>query len=318
MFVRSLFVGSGPHRLFDPATTRGRPDRVAPLLALVATKRERHDERAFDVLRLETADTNEGKEMSAIARALAPPLADALRAQGALAASERDAARAPNLHVLFADGAHAYVGVSKAPWASAWTMGIPRLRMPRHAPSRSTLKLAEAIVVFLGEREAQLLRSGMRAVDLGAAPGGWTWQLAQRGLTVTAVDNGPLKGAVADDPRVTHLRVDGLNYWPRRPVDWMVCDIAAPPSRVATTVARWLGEGLARQSIFNLKLPMKKRYDEALRCRAMIAEPLARAGIPHTLVLKQLYHDREEITGYCARRDHSKRQESSGTIPRRR
>jgi len=101
---------------------------------------------------------------------------------------------------------------------------------------------------------------------------------------------------------VTHLRVDGLTFRPRRPVDWMVCDIAAPPSRVATMVAQWMSEGLARQAIFNLKLPMKKRYDEAVRCRSIIATALARAGIACTLALKQLYHDREEITGYCARR----------------
>ena len=107
------------------------------------------------------------------------------------------AAPATNLHVLFPDGAHAYVGASVAPWASRWTMGIPRLRMPGGAPSRSTLKLAEAFVTFLGDREPEVLRAGMRAVDLGAAPGGWTWQLARRGLRVTAVDNGPLKGDVA-------------------------------------------------------------------------------------------------------------------------
>ena len=147
----------------------------------------------------------------------------------------REPATAPgtHLHVLFADGAHAYVGASAAPWASRWTMGIPRLRMPGGAPSRSTLKLAEAFVTFLGDREAELLRAGMRAVDLGAAPGGWTWQLARRGLRVTAVDNGPLKGEVRDDPLVTHLRADGLAFLPKRPVDWMVCDIVEQPSRIA-------------------------------------------------------------------------------------
>ena len=182
-------------------------------------------------------------------------------------------------------------------------MGIPRLRMPGGAPSRSTLKLAEAFVTFLGEREPELLRAGMRAVDLGAAPGGWTWQLAHRGLRVTAVDNGPLKGDVLDDPLVTHLRADGLSYLPKRPVDWMVCDIAEQPSRIAALVARWIGEGHARQSIFNLKLPMKKRYDEVRRCEAIIRDALATAGMKHTLALRQLYHDREEVTGYLTRSD---------------
>jgi 23S rRNA (cytidine2498-2'-O)-methyltransferase len=145
-----------------------------------------------------------------------------------------------------------------------------------------------------------LLRAGMRAVDLGAAPGGWTWQLAHRGLRVTAVDNGPLKGDVLDDPLVTHLRADGLSYVPKRPVDWMVCDIVEQPSRIASLVGRWLGEGHARHAIFNLKLPMKKRYDEVRRCEAIIRDALAKTRMEHTLALRQLYHDREEVTGHCA------------------
>ena len=48
---------------------------------------------------------------------------------------------------------------------------------------------------------------------------------------------------------------------------------------------------------------MKKRYDEVRRCEAIIGEAIAKAGLRHTLALRQLYHDREEVTGYCARAD---------------
>ena len=284
----------------------------------------------FGSLRLENPDTNDGKELSALMRSLAPRLLVALREQGMSCVAEAGFATksGAHLHALFPDGAHAYVGVSVAPWASPWPMGIPRLRMPGGAPSRSTLKLAEAIVTFLPERDSELLRPGMRAVDLGAAPGGWTWQLARRGLTVTAVDNGPLKGEVRDDPLVTHLRTDGLAYLPRRPVDWMVCDIVEQPARIAALVARWIGEGHARNAIFNLKLPMKKRYDEVRRCAAIIDDALAKARVKHSLSLRQLYHDREEVTGCCvaagtgktaaAVRRNDRRQPSSVMMPRRR
>ena len=184
---------------------------------------------AIASLRLETADTNEGKELSGLCRALEKPLA----AQVGLSDDPMAIASGYALHVLFVDGAHVYVGASRPPWGSRWPMGIPRLRMPAGAPSRSTLKLVEAFVTFLGDRELELAHAGMRAIDLGAAPGGWTWQLAHRGLRVTAVDNGLLKGEVAHDPLVTHLRADGLTYVPRRPVDWLVCDIAEQPSRIA-------------------------------------------------------------------------------------
>jgi 23S rRNA (cytidine2498-2'-O)-methyltransferase len=304
-----LFFGTGPHALFNAARRKGRPDRVLPLLQIAQALRAdfplpgaAHGTRGqlvFGALFLETPDTNDGKELSGVCKAIAGSLAGALREDGLLAADASP--DLPVLHVLFVDGATVYAGASLPPWGSAWPMGIPRLRMPAGAPSRSTLKLVDAIHAFLGERELELLHAGMRAVDLGAAPGGWTWQLAHRGLRVTAVDNGPLKGEVADDPLVTHLRVDGLRYLPKKPVEWMVCDIVDQPSRIAALVARWVGEGHARRVIFNLKLPMKKRYDEARRCEEIIREALDGAHVRHTLMLRQLYHDREEVSGYCAR-----------------
>ena len=149
----------------------------------------------------------------------------------------------------------------------------------------------------------RLLRPGLRAVDLGAAPGGWTWQLAHRGLRVTAIDNGPMKGSVVDDPLVTHLREEGLTWRPRRPVDWLVCDIVLQPIRIADLVARWISDGDARRAIFNLKLPMKKRYDEVQRCTQRMREIANHRGVNVDLRIRQLYHDREEVTGYIARVD---------------
>ena len=209
---------------------------------------------------------------------------------------------------MWIDGATVYVGVSDSTWGSPWPSGIPRLALPREAPSRSTLKLAEAIALFVGPRESELMDAGMRAVDLGAAPGGWTWQLARRGLYVDAVDNGPLKGSIALDPRVKHIRVDGFTFRPRSPVDWMVCDMVEQPIRVAELVANWVTDGLAARAIFNLKLPMKKRYAEVSRCWLRIEEITDRARTRVGVKLRQLYHDREEVTGYLAPDD--------GTFPR--
>jgi 23S rRNA (cytidine2498-2'-O)-methyltransferase len=292
IFARTWFLGSGPHPLLRDEPAGGRPDRVEPLLAAIAALRQ----PAHATLWVEFPDTNEGKALSSLARALAPRLASALAKSGV----QNDAATL-RLHVFLADGSTAYVGASDRATGSPWPMGIPRLRMPHGAPSRSTLKLAEAFATFLGEREAALVRPGLRAVDLGAAPGGWTWQLARRGLRVTAVDNGALRGDVAIDPLVTHVRDDGFHWRPRRPVDWLVCDIVEQPRKIAALVAGWIADGAARRSIFNLKLPMKKRYDEVMRAQAAIADTLTRAGVGFMLRFRHLYHDREEVTGYVTR-----------------
>jgi 23S rRNA (cytidine2498-2'-O)-methyltransferase len=173
--------------------------------------------------------------------------------------------------------------------------------MAHDAPSRSYLKLAEAFEVFLDKSEqAQWLKPGMTAVDLGAAPGGWTWQLAQRGLKVTAVDNGPLKGAAASHPSIKHLRQDGFRFRPQRPVDWLVCDMVEQPQRVATFMTEWFVGGFTQRAIFNLKLPMKKRVSALSDALESIRSTLNTKGIRYQLETKQLYHDREEITVFLA------------------
>lgn len=315
IFARSVFAGSGPHALVPAghvAGQRGGVDRVTPIVEAI----EALDSSAAG-LWVEFPDTNDGKEMSTLARALTARLEGELRRRGLLSAAspalsgdtqpQQQPAIAPRnrkrLHVFLPDGATAYVGISIGESGSPWPMGIARLKMPHAAPSRSTLKLAEALITFLGDGENARLRAGMRAVDLGAAPGGWTWQLAQRGLRVTAVDNGFLKGEVAGDPLVTHLRCDGLKYRPKRQVDWVTCDIVEQPLRIATLMADWIAEGAARRALFNLKLPMKRRYDEVLRCIDAIDARVSRAGVDATLRVRQLYHDRAEVTAYLARVD---------------
>jgi 23S rRNA (cytidine2498-2'-O)-methyltransferase len=149
------------------------------------------------------------------------------------------------------------------------------------------------------------MQPDMRAVDLGAAPGGWTWQLIHRGLHVTAVDNGPLGGELVGNALVKHLREDGFRYRPKRPVEWLVCDMVEQPSRIATLMAAWLADGWAQHAIFNLKLPMKKRLAEIERCRGIVDERLGEAGVKYRLKIKQLYHDREEATAFLTR--HPKR-----------
>jgi 23S rRNA (cytidine2498-2'-O)-methyltransferase len=242
---------------------------------------------------LETADTNEAKELSGFCRKFEPHLKKALDQEGLL---RPDRPRLPRLHIFFTDSATAQVGISQPGNSSNWAMGIPRLKMPREAPSRSTLKLAEAILEMLGEQERAQLRPGRRAVDLGASPGGWTWQLVSRGMKVTAVDNGPIDLALMESGLVEHLRTDGFTFRPRHPVDWLICDMVDKPARVVDLVARWFERGDCRAAIFNLKLPMKRRFEEIQLARSILQERLTRLEGSRRILARQLYHDREEVT----------------------
>lgn len=283
MFIRQFFVVCAQLKAMSPT------DRVTPLVDALAA-----GPGSYRDVFLETPDTNLGKELSPLCRALHKPLLSGLEQRGGWRNN------APwRAHVCLLSATQAYVGYARIANNAPWLGGVPRLKFPRGAPSRSTLKLDEALLTFLTpEQTERYLQPGMTAVDLGAAPGGWTWQLVRRHLRVTAVDNGAMDAALLESGVVEHLREDGFRYQPARPVDWMVCDMVEQPIRIAQLAAHWLANGWCRSTIFNLKLPMKKRYDETQRCLDVVRNALYDAGLHYHLACKQLFHDREEVTVY--------------------
>ena len=268
-------------------------DRLTPLLAAIPDTPEH-----FSVLWMETPDTNDGKTLSGFTRRIQPLIEEKLRANGRLL----DDPNLPRLHLFFPSKNSALIGTSDPRNSATAPMGIIRMKMPYEAPSRSVLKLAEAFEVFLSaDEKTQWIKAGMHAVDLGAAPGGWTWHLVQLGMQVVAVDNGPLKGVVAEHPSVQHLRQDGFRYRPKHSVDWLVCDMIEQPGRVAALVSDWIVSGATTRAIFNLKLPMKKRLEALAEALSGVRAVLDKKGMKYRLQAKQLYHDREEVTVFLAK-----------------
>jgi len=273
-------------------------DRLTPILAAIAAL-----PGSFGALWLEAPDTNDGKLLSTFTRRFQPLLESALREQGRLQDNIPNTnQQLPRLHIFFPDKSSVLIGTSDPHNSATTIMGIVRQSMPAEAPSRSTMKLAEAIEVFMDRGEqSRLLRQGMTAVDLGAAPGGWTWQLVKRGIRVTAVDNGPMKGVLAKHPLVEHLKQDGFKYVPRKAVDWLVCDMVEKPSKVAKLIEEWFAAGWCKHAIFNLKLPMKQRIVALDSALGGIRTRLDEEGINYRMMAKQLYHDREEITVFLVK-----------------
>ena len=247
-------------------------------------------------LRMETPDTNDGKSLSKFCRKLAVPLRQAMRQNKLLTAKGDN--QGAILHALFFSGQEVQLGYSLPGNSSPFAMGINRLKFPNESPSRSTLKLDEAFLTFVPKEEwAERLTSGMKAVDLGAAPGGWTYQLVRRGMMVTAIDNGPMAESLMETGQVKHLTVDGFKYTPHKQnVYWLVCDMVEKPHRVAYLMAQWLLHGYCKEAMFNLKLPMKGRYQQVSKDLQMIKDVFAEHQVRYKLQAKHLYYDREEIT----------------------
>ena len=172
--------------------------------------------------------------------------------------------------------------------SSPFPGGVLRMRFDPQAPSRSYLKIEE-VFALMNEHP----RPGQTAVDLGAAPGGWTFAFLKRGCNVTAVDNGPLKLPLQSLQPV-HLRCDGINFEPRNinlPVDWLAADMLIPPGVAMGLLRRWLGKGLTKRFVVNIKLPQQHPFS-ALQPIEDLLQKLPQVSFQ----IRHLYHDRREVT----------------------
>jgi 23S rRNA (cytidine2498-2'-O)-methyltransferase len=164
--------------------------------------------------------------------------------------------------------------------------GRARLRLREEMPSRAALKLEEA---FHWLRRAP--DAGDTCVDLGAAPGGWSFILLERRARVLAVDPAKLSPELMKRKGVRHFCQSAFQFEPPEPVLWLCCDMAWRPMEVAQLLAKWGRKRWANFLVSNIKLPMKQRAEFVKELTKMIA-----SGGWQEVTARQLYHDREEVT----------------------
>jgi 23S rRNA (cytidine2498-2'-O)-methyltransferase len=179
---------------------------------------------------------------------------------------------------------------------SDWAGGMRRFRQEPGQISRAEFKLLEALETF-----AVPLPQAGHALDLGAAPGGWTRVLRMRGLTVTAVDPAELDPRIAADAGVTHARMTAERDFAGQPApcDLLVNDMkmdAEPSAALMVQGAKLLRPGGA--AVLTLKLP-----DEAATwprrvqaARSWLEKAYRVAG------MRQLFHNRSEVTVHLVKR----------------
>ncbi len=92
-------------------------------------------------------------------------------------------------------------------------------------------------------------------------------------MFVQAVDNGAMDAALMETGQVTYCPADGFKFQSKKKnVYWLVCDMIEQPQRVAKLMASWVADGRCKEAMFNLKLPMKKRYESIQGALAIIEE----------------------------------------------
>lgn len=275
-------------------------DRITEVLAYLssnnATINEQNSLALFSEVFVEYADTETGKEVAKFCKKFAVPLRNSLRKSGLL--TKKPTTKLPYLHLFFEHSGACLFAMSLPEDRSEHPLGIQRLKMPNDAPSRSTLKLEEAIKYFFTkEQEQACFIANMRATDLGACPGGWTYQLTQRGLIVEAVDHGLIDDKLMATGLVEYYSQDGFLYQPKEAnVDWLVCDMIEQPTRVSELMLSWLTSGKANATIFNLKLPMNKRNKVVQAILENLQQKLNDRFEKIVIKAKHLYHNRDEVT----------------------
>lgn len=316
IFPRQLFWQLSTVTFTDPK------DRVSDvLLALKEVSEQQHQQSGlfkkpclYDDVLVEYPDTEEAKVVAKFAKKFTVPLRQALRKSDFLSpknslrhkkdgekqvlSNSLSSSKSSCLHLMLEKFESAILGVSILGVSKPLAGGVTRLKFPPKAPSRSTLKLEDAILNMLSADERkQIFYSGANAVDLGACPGGWTYQLVQRGMHVEAVDNGSIDDALMQTGLVEHYEADGFAYAPQyKHVTLVVCDMIEKPDRVTALMVKWLTKRRADHAVFNLKLPMKQRYKTVQECLQLLESELQSDERHYRIDARHLYHDRDEIT----------------------
>lgn len=184
-----------------------------------------------------------------------------------------------------------YAGVAvPAENLSDWNGGMIRFQREQGQISRAKFKLLEAEAVFGIDFSAF-----HEALDIGAAPGGWTSFLLERGLQVTAVDPAKLHPDVLASPRLTHVRKNANSVKFRdNQFDLLVCDMSWSPKLTAKMVSDLLYALLpGGTAVVTVKLLSKKPMALIQEITETYQE--ARLQVQRA---KQLFHNRDEITLY--------------------
>jgi 23S rRNA (cytidine2498-2'-O)-methyltransferase len=87
-------------------------------------------------------------------------------------------------------------------------------------------------------RKFRLTPGPGRALDLGAAPGGWTKVLAEHGMQVIALDPAELDPRVAGMPNVSHIRQRAEDYVADGEFDLLVNDMYLAPDLSAAMMVK--------------------------------------------------------------------------------
>ncbi|MHB1394216.1 MAG: SAM-dependent methyltransferase [Clostridia bacterium] len=176
---------------------------------------------------------------------------------------------------------------------SGWSGGMMHYRKSENDISRAKYKLMEAIEVFKID-----MGRFSSALDLGAAPGGWTSVLLEYGLQVTAVDTGDMDDRLFKYPGFKFIKANASELELGKDVfDLLTSDVSWNPKNTARLInsasANLKAGGTAVVTLKLMGDKVRKTIKEVLSIYKEVFE---------ILEVRQLFHNRDEVTLYLKKR----------------
>ena len=198
-----------------------------------------------------------------------------------------------NIISVFITPQNTYLGFSKAKENLNFHDNEARIcsHKGKREVSRAENKLKEAISKF------SLKLEGGKALDIGAAPGGWTKVLVDNGYFVIAVDPAELFDNVKCLKEVTHLKskIEDLKF--ENEFDIIVNDMNMEPAdsaRVMVNLHKSLKENA--KCVLTVKLPFNPEKG-ILEAKEVLKDYY------EILNIKNLFHNRQEVTMLLKKKD---------------
>lgn len=125
-------------------------------------------------------------------------------------------------------------------------------------PSRAYLKLWELFTLY-GYRP----EPGMKTIDVGSCPGGWTWVLQTMGTSVISVDKAPLDPKIGSLPNIEFRKESAFGLRPQHigKLDWFYSDIICYPSKLYELVMRFRESGLVDNFACTIKFQSETDFE---------------------------------------------------------
>lgn len=180
---------------------------------------------------------------------------------------------------------------------SNWNGGIHRFKKDDQFVSRAEFKLLEAVDKFqidmVNLTQFHTIKK-LKAIDLGAAPGGWTKLLLNYGFHVTAVDPAELSKKIINHPNLLHIRDVVQNFHSKKGIfNFLVNDMrmdTIESCKIMLQMAQYLSQGAT--ALMTLKLSHGQWYKKTMHALAILQNKYELLGV------RQLFNNRSEVMVY--------------------